>query len=163
MTIIAEDSPSYLFDIKEVCPSAPPEDRQIDVGVLAEAKLSTEAIGRGLIAWWPMGHAQKADVCIWRPPHRPITVQVKTAQWKPHNSAWQVYVASKRGGACNDRKGDSYRRYADGDFDVLAMYVPTAAAFKFWRLSDISGQLCVQVSDLSTLNNWHVIEDALKA
>jgi hypothetical protein len=165
MTIIAEDSPEYLFDVKEICKLPEPQERQIDVGVFAESKLATAAIGRGYVAWWPMGHAQKADVCLWKPPSRPVTVQVKNAQWKGHKERgyWQCYVASKRGGASNLRGGDAYRKYATGDFDVLAMYVPAANAFKFWRLTDISGQLCLSITDLSTLNNWHVIEDALKA
>lgn len=162
MTIIAEDSPEYLFDLKDVTEDPKPAEASVDVGSYAESKLASEGIKRGFVAWWPVGHRQKADVCLWKPPYRPITVQSKTAQWKAQHGCWQIYVASKRGGVCNERNGDRYRKYSEGDFDVIAAYIPTADAFKFWRLKDIAGQLCLTVSDLSTLNNWHVIEDALK-
>jgi hypothetical protein len=165
MTIIAEDSPKYLFDVKGVTVLPEPRDT-IDTGLLAESKFSTQAISRGYISWWPMGHNQKADVCVWKAPYRPITVQVKLGQLK--GESWQIYVAASRGGKdrrrakAAGRDVDKYQRYQIGDFDVLAMYVPTADAFRFWRLRDVAGTLCLYVSDLSTLNNWHVIEDALK-
>ena len=166
MTIIAEDSPKYLFDVKQFARELPEPESHIDVGSLAESKFSTEAIARGYVSWWPVGHCQKADVCVWKPPYRPVTVQVKHAQWK--GDCWQVYVAAKRGGRAlasasrNGRELDKYNRYQVGDFDVLAMFVPSANSFKFFWLPDVADKLCVQVRDLSTLNNWHVIEDALK-
>jgi hypothetical protein len=115
----------------------------------------------------PIGHSQKADVAIWRTPHRPLTVQVKKAQAK--NGHWRAYVGAARGGWTKSRlrragkAADPYRRYGIGDFDILAVYVPAVDAFRFWHLPTIAGQLQVTISDLSTLNNWHVIEDALKA
>ena len=166
MLTIAESSPEYLFDVKQFAKTTPEPVTHIDVGSLAESKFSTEAISRGYVSWWPVGHSQKADVCVWKPPYRPVTVQVKHAQWK--GDCWQVYVAASRGGnhVAKARQGgrelDRYNRYKAGDFDVLAMFVPTANAFKFFQLRHVADKLCVTISDLSTLNNWHVIEDALK-
>ena len=170
MIIIAEDSPEYLFDLKEIAP----EERQRDTahkgsdGSLEEMLFATEATRRGYTAMIPWGHCQKADVAIWRPPFRPLTVQVKKAAWRKTSQQWHAYAASARGGRDkrlrrqDGREVDPYRRYKAGDFDILAVYVPTADAFRFYALKDIAGILHVTFRDLSTLNNWHVIEDALK-
>jgi hypothetical protein len=169
MIIIAEDSPAYLFDVKEVTvPALPPEYSALgNDGSFEELCFLTAARQRGYVTWVPIGHSQKADASVWLPPYRPITVQVKRASF--HGGSWRVDVASRRGGKDvikrrnNDQPIDKYCRYQLGDFDVLAGYVPPANAFKFWALSDVVGQLKVTFRDLSTLNNWHVIEDALKA
>ena len=166
MTLLDQNPAEYLFDVGPRASEHLYEHDQIDVGSLAESRFSTEAIARGYVAWWPVGHAQKADVCVWKAPYRPVTVQVKQAQWK--GSSWQVFVAASRGGKhrarakSSGRDLDKYNRYQIGDFDVLAMFIPTAGGFRFWRLQDVTDKLCLYVSDLSTLNNWHVIEDAIK-
>jgi hypothetical protein len=168
MLIIAEDSPQYLFDVKEVTTEAKPERSALgNDGSFEELCMLTAARERGYVTWVPIGHSQKADVSIWLPPHRPITVQVKRARFA--HDGWRAFVAAARGGkdiAKAKDKGrvlDKYRRYEVGDFDVLAVYVPPARAFRFYALKDVSDQRQVTISDLSTLNNWHVIEDALKA
>jgi hypothetical protein len=168
MTIIAEDSPEYLFDVKEVTGPAflPEHDPMGNDGSYEELCMLTAARERGYVTWVPIGHSQKADVIIWRLPYRPITVQVKRARFA--NDGWRAFVAAARGGkdiAKAKDKGrvlDKYNRYKVGDFDVLAVYVPLARAFRFYALKDVADQRQVTVSDLSTLNNWHVIEDALK-
>lgn len=168
MLTIAEDSPEYLFDVKEVTvPTvAPAYDPLGNDGSYEELCMLTAARQRGYSVWVPVGHSQKADVTVWLPPYRPITVQVKRAAF--HQGSWRVDVAAKRGGkhvakAREDgRELDKYNRYQVGDFDVLAGYVPPANAFRFWLLKDVAGSLKVTFRDLSTLNNWHVIEDALK-
>jgi hypothetical protein len=168
MLTIAEDSPEYLFDVKEVTvPVLLPEYDQFgNDGSYEELCLLTAARQRGYSVWVPVGHSQKADVTIWQPPYRPVTVQVKRAAF--HQGAWRVDVASRRGGKqvskarADGRALDKYCRYQVGDFDVLAGYVPPANAFRFWALKDVAGSLNVNFRDLSTLNNWHVIEDALK-
>lgn len=168
MTIIAEDSPEYLFDVKEVTvPVLPPEyDALGNDGSYEELCLLTAARQRGYSTWVPIGHSQKADVTLWRPPYRPITVQVKRGRFA--KGGWVAHVSASRGGnhvakAKNDgRKLDRYQRYQVGDFDVLAVYVPPANAFRFYELKAVAGQGVVTFRDLSTLNNWHVIEDALK-
>ena len=169
MLIIAEDSPEYLFDVKEVTADAQPQDYSPlgNDGSFEELCMLMAARERGYVTWVPIGHSQKADVSIWSPPHRPITVQVKRARFA--HDGWRAFVAAARGGkdiAKAKDKGrvlDKYRRYQVGDFDVLAVYVPPARAFRFYALKDVSDQRQVTISDLSTLNNWHVIEDALKA
>ena len=168
MTIIAEDSPEYLFDVKEVTvPTvAPAYDPLGNDGSFEELCMLTAAREQGYVTWVPIGHSQKADVSIWRPPYRPITVQVKRARFA--SDGWRAFVAAARGGkdiAKAKDKGrvlDKYNRYKVGDFDVLAVYVPPAKAFRFYALKDVADQRQVTISDLSTLSNWHVIEDALK-
>ena len=169
MTIIAEDSPQYLFDVKEVTVPKQPIDHSVlgNDGSFEEICLLKAARERGFVTWMPIGHSQKADVIIWMPPHKPLTVQVKKAQW--HQKTWRAVVGAARGGKDRRRDADAgrpvdkYRLYQPGDFDILAVYIPPADAFRFWSLASIAGQHQVQVTDLSTLNNWHVIEDALKA
>ena len=169
MLIIAEDSPQYLFDVKEVTgPAILPEYSPLgNDGSYEELCFLTAARQRGYVTLVPIGHSQKADASVWLPPHRPITVQVKRASFQ--GGSWRVDVASRRSGASVIKRRNrsqpirKYSRYQLGDFDVLAGYVPPANAFKFWALSEVVGQLHVNFRDLSTLNNWHVIEDALKA
>jgi hypothetical protein len=168
MPTIAEDSPDYLFDVKEVTVPAvtPSHDPLGNDGSFEELCMLTAAREQGYVTWVPIGHSQKADVSIWRPPYRPITVQVKRARFA--HDGWRAFVAASRGGkdiAKAKDKGrdlDKYNRYQVGDFDVLAVYVPPAKAFRFYALKHVADQRQVTISDLSTLNNWHVIEDALK-
>jgi hypothetical protein len=168
MIIIAEDPAEYLFDVVSVTvPRIPPEHNPIgNDGSFEELCFLTAARERGYVTWVPIGHSQKADVAIWRRPHRPITVQVKRGQFR--KGGWRCHVGATRGGRekkmrrANNKPLDELRKYEVGDFDVLALYVPPANAFRFWPLHSIAGQRCVSLSDLSTLNNWHVIEDAIK-
>jgi hypothetical protein len=169
MIIIAEDPAEYLFDVVPVTvPRITPEHNPMgNDGSLEELCFLTAAKQRGYVTWVPIGHSQKADVAVWQRPYRPITVQVKRAQF--HRGQWRAHVGSTRGGRekklrrANKQPLDELRKYAVGDFDVLAVYVPPANAFRFWPLFSVAGQRIVSLSDLSTLNNWHVIEDALKA
>jgi hypothetical protein len=169
MIIIAEEPAEYLFDVVPVTvPRIAPEHNPIgNDGSLEELCFLTAARGRGYVTWVPIGHSQKADVAIWQRPHRPITVQVKRGSF--HRGAWRAHVGSTRGGRekklrrANKQPLDELRKYQVGDFDVLAVYVPPANAFRFWPLHTVAGQRYVTFRDLSTLNNWHVIEDALKA
>ena len=168
MLAIAESSPEYLFDVKEVTVPVllPEHDPMGNDGSYEDLCMLTAARQRGYSTWVPIGHSQKADVTLWRPPYRPITVQVKRGRFQ--KNSWAAHVSASRGGASvakakkDGRPLDKYQRYQVGDFDVLAVYVPPANAFRFYALKAIVGQGIVSFSDLSTLNNWHVIEDALK-
>jgi hypothetical protein len=168
MLTIAEDSPEYLFNVKEVTvPALPPEyDPLGNDGSFEELCLLTAARQRGYSTWVPIGHSQKADITLWLPPYRPITVQVKRGRFR--KGGWVAHVSASRGGTIvskarqEGRQLDKYQRYQVGDFDVLAVYVPPANAFRFYELRAVAGQGIVTFRDLSTLNNWHVIEDALK-
>jgi hypothetical protein len=168
MLTIAEDPPEYLFNVKGVTVPAvaPAYDPLGNDGSYEELCMLTAARERGYVTWVPIGHSQKADVSIWLPPYRPITIQVKRARFA--HDGWRALVAARRGGKdiarAKDagRSLDKYNRYKVGDFDVLAAYVPPARAFRFYALKDVAEQRQVTVSDLSTLNNWHVIEDAIK-
>jgi hypothetical protein len=168
MLTIAEDSPEYLFDVKEVTVPVilPEHDPMGNDGSYEELCMLTAAREQGYVTWVPIGHSQKADVIIWRPPYRPVTVQVKRAQF--HKGRWRVNVSASRGGAMmakakhDGRELDKYQRYKIGDFDVLAAFVPPARAFRFYALKGVADQGSVSFRDLSTLNNWHVIEDAIK-
>lgn len=168
MIIITEDTPEYLFNVSNITTTGPqPEHNPMgNDGSLEELFMLAAAREQGYSTWVPIGHSQKADVCLWMPPCRPITVQVKRARFTKGGS-WQAHVGSSRGGLekklrrANKKPLDELKKYQVGDFDILAVFVPTARAFRFWRLRDVAGQRVVSLTDLSTLNNWHVIEDAL--
>ena len=168
MLTIAESCPEYLFDVKEVTVAG------LDLtcsplgndGAYEELCFLTAARGRGYTTWVPIGHSQKADAIIWKAPNSPITVQIKRGNFQ--RGSWHVHIAAARGSDCVARRKaagrpvDKWVRYQQGDFDVLAVYVPPANAFRLYRLDDLAGQNHLSFRDLSTLNNWHVIEDALK-
>jgi hypothetical protein len=131
-------------------------------GAMEEICFAKEAKARDYVIWLPWGHSQKADVCIWRPPQRPVTVQVKRGF--QNGNSFGVYVGAARGGHTKKRRRaaglpvDPYRKYKTGDFDVLAMYVPPADAFYFWRLEDICGQGSVSKPVNAAFNNWSVFD-----
>jgi hypothetical protein len=154
----------YLINIQSVIsvtgytsPSALGHD-----GAMEEICFAKEAKARDYIIWLPWGHSQKADVCIWRPPQRPVTVQVKRGF--ANGSSHAVHVGAARAGRTKKRRReaglpvDPYRKYKTGDFDVLAMYVPPADAFYFWRLEDICGQNSVSKPVNAPFNNWSVFD-----
>jgi len=154
----------YLINIQSVISVTgytPPSVLGND-GSMEEICFAKEAKSRGYTIWLPWGHSQKADVCVWQPPKRPITVQVKRSF--ENGNSFCCMVGSSRGGNAkrqrrlNGQMTDGVKRYAHGDFDVLAMYVPPADAFYFWRLEDICGQRTVSKPVNAAFNNWSVFD-----
>ena len=160
---MTSDQP-YLINIQSVVSVTgytPPSVLGND-GAMEEISFAKEAKARGYVIWLPWGHSQKADVCIWRPPQRPVTVQVKRGF--DTGSSHAVHVGAARAGRSKKLRraaglpADPYRKYKTGDFDVLAMYVPPADAFYFWRLEDICGQNSASKPVNAAFNNWSVFD-----
>ena len=158
---------NYLFEMPEAqSVTTSPTNGVGHDGSFEESMFVAQARRRDYCVFLPFGHSQKADVVIWRTPHRPITVQVKRG-WQKSGEAWNCYVAAARGGkdrraaAAVGRPIDRYKRYAAGDFDILAMFHPPTEGFYFWNLIDVCHQRQVAFPALGQLNNWHVIEEAL--
>jgi hypothetical protein len=159
---------NYMFEMPEVqSATTSPTNGVGHDGSFEEIVFVSHAARRGYTVFMPFGHSQKADVAIWKAPHRPITIQVKRGWQRGGDLAWKCYVAAARGGkdrranAAAGRVIDKYKRYRAGDFDVLAMFHPPTEGFYFWKLIDVCGQRQVAVPALGQFNNWHVIEDAL--
>lgn len=67
-----EDLPRESGNLSETCHS----------GMISEIIFATEAAKQGFGVFFPVGHSHKADLVVWKPPARPVTVQVKKATWQ---------------------------------------------------------------------------------
>ena len=157
---------SYLFDMPPVVASTTcATDGRGHDGSYEEIMFLAHARRRDYSVFLPVGHAQRADVVVWKPPYRPITIQVKRGQMK--GDAWMCRVGASRGGKQKralrslGRDVSGYRPYREGDFDVLAIFHPPTEGFYFWNLRDVCHQRGVAIPQTAQLNNWHVIEEAL--
>ena len=157
---------NYLFEMPEAqsTTTSPTEGIGHD-GSFEESVFAMQARRRDYSVFLPFGHSQKADVVIWHPPFRPITIQVKRGRMNGSN--WFCHVSSKRSTrdhrsiVANGRDIGRIKRYGAGDFDVLAMFHPPTEGFYFWKLVDVFHKKTINAPIGAQLNNWHVIEDAL--
>jgi hypothetical protein len=123
-------------------------------GAYAEMLFCAQAGYRGWEVYMPIGHAQTADVCIFKPPGRPITVQVKMASW---DEVQQSYVI-------NSSRGKSSKvTYLAGDFDILAAWLPDVEEFVLWRFDEICERKRIRYSPKRhrALGNWQLLEDLI--
>jgi len=123
-------------------------------GAVSEMFFCAEAGARGWDIYVPFGHAQTADVCIHRPPGKSVTVQVKTAGWDQGSYAVMV-----------SRGKSSKTAYVDGDFDVLAVYLPDVRKFVFWTLKDLAGRkkLRYHPARHRKPNNWTLLDEVAES
>jgi len=157
---------NYLFEMPEAqgATTSPAGGIGYD-GSFEESVFVTHARRRDYSVFLPFGHSQKADVVIWRPPFRPLTIQVKKGF--VNGSSYCCCVSSKRSArdhrsvVANGRNIDRLKRYRAGDFDILAMFHPPTEGFYFWKLVDACHNKTVSMPINAHLNNWHVIEQAL--
>lgn len=136
-------------------------------GTIAEIAFLKEAATRGWSTWVPIGHANKADLCIWKPPSAPLTIQIKKGVWQRDNQCWKIMIGSGKPSCASNPKdyGKRYTRYGKGDFDVLAMYVLEHDAFVLWALNDICGKSTInwRPSSAPEMGNWQLLEDLVAA
>ena len=159
---------SYLFEMPAppVTVSSASDGRGYD-GSFEESIFVTHARRQDYTVFLPFGHSQKADVVIWKPPFRPITIQVKRGFINSGSGGYCCCVSSKRStkdhrsALANGRSIDRLKRYRAGDFDILAMFHPPTEGFYFWKLVDVFHRKTVSMPLAAQLNNWHVIEQAL--
>ena len=126
-----------------------------DKGTHAELLFCAEAGARGWQALIPMGHVSTVDVWIFRPPGRPLSVQVKRAT-PDRQGDYRVSLARGR----FDRK-----TYQAGDFDVLAAYLPDLHQFVLWRFDDIGGRKKIRYSPKRHRqpDNWGLLNDVAES
>ena len=122
-------------------------------GDMAEMLFAAGAIIRDWEIYMPFGHAQTTDVCLLKPFTTPIKVQVKTAWW---DAAYESYAVFSRKGS---------QAYKDGDFDVLAAYLPDINQFVLWSFADISGRQKIRYSPERHRkpSNWELLDDVAKS
>jgi hypothetical protein len=132
-------------------------------GTIAEIAFLKEAATRGWSTWVPIGHANKADLCIWKPPSAPLTIQIKKGVWQRDNQCWKVMIGSGKPSCAANPKdyGKRYTRYGKGDFDILAMYVQEHDSFVLWALNDICGKSTInwRPSSKPEMNNWQLLDE----
>ena len=120
-------------------------------GAYAEMLFCAQAGFRGWEVYMPIGHAQTADVCIFKPPGRPISVQVKMATWDEHKGSY-IFTSS--------RGKSSKIAYEAGDFDVIAAWLPDLEQFVLWRFDEIRERKRIRYSPKRHRQpgNWQLLE-----
>jgi hypothetical protein len=156
----------YLFAVDEF-QSSPDVDedapRNCEAGSIAEAEFLVRAQRNGWHCYIPFGHATTADVILFRPFGRPVTVQIKKGVYQDKGSgSWKIMVgAGKPSCAVNPKDyGKRYRVYQRGEFDVLAMWVQEKECLVFWTLNELveRGMSCVRWYAGNACNNWQVVD-----
>lgn len=125
-------------------------------GELAETLFIAGAMVHDWEVFTPFGHAQTADLCLVRPDSRPITVQVKTAGWDSARTSY--HVQTTRGSKVKSA-------YRQGDFDVLAAYLPNRNQFVFWTFEDVCGRRTIRYSPKRHRQpgNWSLLDDVARS
>ena len=125
-------------------------------GEIAEQLFAVGAMVRDYEIFGPRGHSQTADLCIVKSGQRPLMVQVKTAYWDEARGEYMVCVA---------RGNSSKAAYRQGDFDLLAAYLPDRNQFVLWTLEDLKGRKTVRYSPERHRkpNNWELLDDVVKS
>ena len=121
-------------------------------GTHAELLFCAEAGARGWQVLIPMGHNSTVDVWIFRPPGRPVSVQVKRAYLDRDGDY----------GVCLARGSVQRAPYQAGDFDVLAAYLPDLNEFVLWRFSDINERKKIRYSPKRHRQpgNWELLNES---
>jgi hypothetical protein len=117
-------------------------------GAVSELLFCAQAGMRGWSVFTPVGHAHTVDVCLVKPGGRPIGVQVKTAH------------VSRDGYQFNASRPMSKTAYIEGDFDVMAAWLPDIEEFVFWTLACIAGRKAVRYSPKRHRQpgNWDLLD-----
>jgi hypothetical protein len=121
-------------------------------GAYAEMLFCAQVGFRGWEIYMPIGHAQTADVCIFKPPCRPVTVQVKTASIDHERGGYGVMAS---------RGKRAKTAYAVGDFDILAAWLPDIEEFVLWRFDEICERKRIRYSPKRhrAPSNWQLLEE----
>jgi hypothetical protein len=166
--LLGEDrAASYLFDVGEFeLPPDVSEDtpRNCESGSIAEAEFLVRAQRNGWHCYVPFGHATKADVIVFRPFGRPVTVQIKKGVFQGKgNGSWKIMAGSGKPSCAANPKdyGKRYTLYQRGEFDVLAMWVQEKECFVFWTLDELVERnvSCVRWYVGNACNNWQMVDE----
>ncbi len=144
-----------LFDDGEKSPSS------CNIGLGAEVAFASKAISMGFTVFMPFGHSQKADLVIWKPPSRAITVQVKKATYQKDGGNFKFMIGSGKPSCASNPLdyGLRYTPYQRGDFDVMAVYMAERQSFVIYKLEDIVGKSSMRwTAGRNSENNWDVLD-----
>lgn len=120
-------------------------------GEISEQLFAVGAMVRDFEIFAPRGHSQTADLCIVRAGQRPLMVQVKTAYFDGVRGEYSINVG---------RGGVNKTAYRQGDFDILAAYLPDRNQFVLWTLEDLKGRKKVRYSPERHRkpSNWELLD-----
>lgn len=164
MNDLYKQNEALLFDMAdiEVIPEQSNTSSNCKSGMIAEMIFAIEAAKRGFTIFFPIGHSQKADLIAWKPPARPISVQIKKATYQKESGSWKFMVGSgKPSCAANPNNyGLRYTAYKKGDFDILCAYIEERGEFLFYTLCDIAGCSSRRwhPSTGFAANNWDILD-----
>ena len=159
---MSNDTPDYLFSMDGIQDEpflSQIKSASCQTGLMAEMLLATEAASKGFCVFFPIGHSQKADLVIWRPPFSPITIQVKKATHQDSGSYKFMIGSGKPSCARNSKDyGLRYTPYVKGDFDVLCAYILERNSFVFYYLDEIVGKSSMRWNPdgRQRENNWDI-------
>ena len=122
-------------------------------GDISESIFATQALRRGWWVYTSNGHARPADAIVFRPPMRPISIQIKTASiYADRDNSYGVMVCRGRGAIKVS--------YLKGDFDILAAWLPDVQKFVFWRFDEIADRKKINYSPRlhRQPDNWNLLE-----
>ena len=127
-------------------------------GTFGELVFAVQAFKNDYSIWNPLGHAHKADIIIWRPPQRPVSVQVKTLSL--HGSNWQGHLGSVPAGGFSN-ENCTCTKYQVGEVDVLAFYLPPRERFALYHVSETQNMAARTITwrEGDRLDNWHLLEE----
>lgn len=110
-------------------------------GQFAEMQVAVKALKNGYSVFFPFGHSHKADLVVFKPPQRPITIQVKKATYQKAGDAFKFMVGSGKPSCAANPKNYGLRHtpYKKGDFDVLCAFIEELDKVVFYSLEDLCG------------------------
>lgn len=152
---------ALLFDLDEFTVEERDQRRSstCDAGTIAEMFVATEAAKNGFSVFFPIGHSQKADLIIWKPPIRPLTVQVKKATMQSCGSYKFMLGSGKPSCAANPKDfGLRYTKYSENDFDLLCAVIVERNSVLVYDLKSIAGKSTMRWSPSNGImeNNWDI-------
>jgi hypothetical protein len=152
---------SFLFNVDQYRTNDfdPKRSSTCDSGTRAEMFVAMEAAKNGFSVFFPIGHSQKADLIIWKPPMRPLTVQVKKATIQEGGSYKFMIGSGKPSCAANPNDyGKRYTKYQEDDFDILCAVIIERNSVLIYDLKSIVGKSSIRWSPHRGIkeNDWNV-------
>lgn len=133
-----------------------------DLGTVAELDFMLQAKRRGWNVYAPIGHSTPADAIIFRPPFRPISVQIKKGMSRGAGRGFKAMVGSGRSMRAMKHTFhfSRFRFYEANSFDVMAMYIEDHGAFVFWTLKELleRGKAWAIWTEKQPRDNWDIFQ-----
>lgn len=149
-----QDNLFDLHDFTEKLTSEKSNDN-CRLGVVTEMIFATIMLERGYDVFSPLGHSQKADLIVHKPPFKSKAIQIKKGTSRGGVS-WQISTSTKKRTAA---EGSVYTNYQIGDFDILAAHIAEVDCWALWRIEEVAGKSSVTWNKFEThRNNFDLLD-----